>query len=68
MAGAPNNGNMYGPTRKRSKCRRSFMQICVDRPLKNARVSVNGHEAGTHRGGFHPFTHAVVSGENELEI
>jgi len=44
------------------------MQICVDRPLKNARVSVNGHEAGTHRGGFHPFTHAVVSGENELEI
>lgn len=44
----------------------------VERAVTNARVLVNDHEVGSHRGGFLPFsyevTHAITPGENSLEI
>lgn len=48
------------------------LRLHVERALTKARVFVNGHEVGSHRGGFLPFsyevTHAVMPGENSLEI
>lgn len=55
-----------------AKMRSRRLRLHVERALTNARILLNSHEVGSHRGGFLPFscemTPAVIPGENTLEI